>query len=87
MLRLYGLPARLSVELGGHANCKVCFLPHLLFFIVALPPLDIKLRILGSSALILCDINSHQFSLVRHVTVLGRIAVIFVESNQRLING
>lgn len=89
MLRLYGLPPRLSFEQGGHANCKVCSFPPLLLFVVALPRprLDIKFLILGSLALILRVINLRQFPYMRHVTVFGRIAVTVVESNQRLING
>jgi hypothetical protein len=89
MLRLYGLPPRLSFEQGGHANCKICSFPPLLLFIVALPRLhlDIKFRIFRSLALILRVINSRQFPIMQHVTVLGRVAVTVVESNQRLING
>jgi len=87
MLRLYGLPPRLSFEQGGHANCKVCSFPPLLLFIVARLHLDTKFRILGSLALILRVINARQFPFMRHVTVLGRVAVTVVESDQRLING
>lgn len=90
MLRLYGLPPQLSFDQGGHANCKVCsFAPPLLIFIIARPHLDTKSRsrILGSLALILRVINARQFSFMRHATVLGRVAVTIVESDQRLING
>lgn len=87
MLRLYGLPPRLSFEQGGHANCKVCYFLHLLLFVVALPRVHIKFRILGSLALILRVINLRQFPFMRHVTVLGRVTATVVDSNQRLING
>lgn len=88
MLHLYGLPPRLLFEQGGHANCKVCtFSPPILLLIVALLLFNKKFLTFCSLALILHIINARQFIFMRHATVISRVTLIVVRSDQRRRNG
>lgn len=81
MLHLYGLPPSLWLEQGGHANCKFCYnIPSFILFDIALPrlSLNIEFRIFRSLALILRSTNSHLFSFMQDIAVLGRVTVTVV---------